>query len=214
MAWEALFWTAISLLAVPVMREIWPRIETRLSGWDRPLAALAPWLHGVTPAYLALIRGAILAWDAGLKGHSALGWLGGSLMCAALVALLATRSELRSHRAIWPDPLRAGADEPRWALYRATGALLTGSHALGAAIGLSFALVEWSLVHLPWEVGQRRRPEVCAALMRIATSTLTFSLTRNLWLTLLSQGVLVALLARPRRSAPAPNASESPPDGI
>ena len=209
MTWEAVSWTALAVLSPSLSSVIWPRIEGRLGRWAEPIGALGPWLHGIAPAYLALITGAILSRDAGLRGHDAVAWFGGALACALILAATGFARRPPTTPAVWPDPLRAIADEPRWALYRAAGALWTWSHAFGTAIGLSLSLAEWALAYQPWQRDAERRIAAGATLARIATSTLFFVLTRNFWLTVLSQFALMALLRKtPRGIAEPPPRAE------
>ena len=196
MTWEAVLWTALATLSPSLSSLIWPRIEQRLERWAEPMAAFGPWLHGVAPAYLALVTGAILSRDAGLRGHDTVAWVGGAFVCALVLAAVGFSLRSRMSHTAWPDPLRALADEPRWTLYRAAGALWTWSHTLGTAIGLGLALAEWILTHRLWRAEGVQRKEVVGTLVRIATSTLFFALTRNFWLTALSQFVLMTLLRR------------------
>ena len=210
MTWEAVLWTALATLSPSISSLIWPRIEQRLERWAEPMAAFGPWLHGVAPAYLALVTGAILSRDAGLRGHDTVAWVGGAFVCALVLAAVGFTLRSRMTHTAWPDPLRALADEPRWTLYRAAGALWTWSHALGTAIGLGLALAEWILTHRLWRAEGVQRKEVGGTLVRIATSTLFFALTRNFWLTALSQFVLMTLLRRaPGRLAETHPSTES-----
>ncbi len=196
MPWEALLWTALAVLSPSLSGAIWLRIEGRIGEWAESLRALGPWVHGVAPAYLALITGAILSRDAGLRGHDPAAWIGGAFICALILAAVGIARRHRSPLAVWPDPLQAMADEPRWTLYRAAGALWTWSHALGTAVGLGLSLIEWALAYRPWRFDPARRLAAGAVLARMASSTLFFALTRNFWLTALSQYLLMTLLRR------------------
>jgi hypothetical protein len=175
----------------------------------------APWLHGVGLAYLALLRGAILSRDAGLRGHDLVAWVGGGVACAAVLGLLEASLPRPAREVEWPDPVQALADEPRWTLYRAAGALWLNSHALGTGLGLGWGLLEWAAAHWarvrqvrqgPPQGGSRlhwigQDPQAGGTLLRLAVSSLFFLLTRNFWLTALSGVVLLAVLRRHRTAA-------------
>lgn len=198
MPWEALIWSALAALSPAAAAVVWPRWKPRLGPAAEALEQVAPWLHGVGPAYLALIRGAILSRDAGLRGHDLVAWLLGGVACAVLLTWVEGRSR---SALVWPDPLHALADEPRWALYRAAGALWTNSHALGTGVGLGWAVLEWALIHRARLGTIRRHPEAAGPLLRLASSTLIFLVTRNFWLTCLSGGILLAVLRRAKGPA-------------
>src|SRR3972149_11004230 len=84
MPWEALIWSALAALSPAAAAVAWPRWKPRLGIAGETLERIAPWLHGVGPAYLALIRGAILSRDAGLRGADLVAWLAGGGVCGAL----------------------------------------------------------------------------------------------------------------------------------
>src|SRR3990172_11938881 len=88
MPWEALIWSALAALSPAAAAATWPRWKPRLGTAGEPLERIAPWLHGAGPAYLALIRGAILSRDAGLRGHDLVAWLAGGGDCAALLGCI------------------------------------------------------------------------------------------------------------------------------
>jgi hypothetical protein len=44
----------------------------------------------------------------------------------------------------------------------------------------------------------RQHPEAAGTLLRLASSTLIFLATRNLWLTCVSGGIMLAVLRRPK----------------
>ena len=198
MPWEALIWSALAALSPAAAAVDWPRWKPRLGMAGEPLERVAPWLHGVGLAYLALIRGAILSRDAGLRGHDLVAWLAGGVACAALLGCILAVARRPGLGMPWPDPLRALADEPRWALYRAAGALWLGSHALGTGVGLGWAVLEWALTNRTRLGGIRQHPEAAGTLLRLASSALIFLVTRNFWLTCLSGGIMLAVLRRPK----------------
>lgn len=197
MPWEALIWCAVAAIAPAVVAAYWPSAKRRLGTAGQPLGQLGPWLHGIGPAYLALIRGAILSRDAGLRGHDLLSWVGGALAGAALVWLLVLGARRYASDQPWPDPLQALADEPRWTLYRAAGALWLGSHTLGTGVGLGLGLLEWALLHKPWAAEWTVQPQAAGTLLRLSCSALVFLITRNFWLTCLAGAALLAALGRP-----------------
>jgi len=201
MPWEALIWSALAALSPAAAGVAWPRWKPRLGIAGEPLERIAPWLHGVGLAYLALIRGAILSRDAGLRGHDLVAWLAGGVACAALLGCILAVARRRGLGMPWPDPLRGLADEPRWALYRAAGALWFNfsSHALGTGVGLGWAVLEWAVTNRTRLGEIRRHPEAAGTLLRLAASTLIFLVTRNFWLTGLSGGILLSALGRPKR---------------
>lgn len=201
MPWEALAWCAVAVLAPAVAAAGWPGWKRRLGSAAQPLEQIGPWLHGVGPAYLALIRGAILSRDAGLRGHDLMAWLGGGLAATAILAVVAWAVRRQATQPAWPDPLRALVDEPRWALYRAAGALWLSSHPLGTGLGIGLGLLEWALFHKPWQGQWAAHPSSTGALLRLASSSLIFLLTRNFWLTCLAGASLLAIVGRGRPSA-------------
>jgi hypothetical protein len=196
MSWEALIWCGLAVLAPAAAGAAWPRVKPRLGGAAEPLEGLAPWLHGIGPAYLALIRGAILSWDAGLRGHDGVAWLAGGVAGTAILGAIVVLVRRPAAQTPWPDPLRALRDEPRWALYRAAGALWFGSYPLGAAVGLVLAGLEWVFTNRSRLSQVRWDPQAAGELLRLANSTLIFLATRNFWLTCFSGWVLLAVLGR------------------
>ena len=202
MPWEALIWSALAALSPAAAAVAWPRWKPRLGITGETLERIAPWLHGVGPAYLAIIRGAILSRDAGLRGHDLVAWLAGGVVCAALLGCILAVARRPGLGLPWPEPLQALADEPRWALYRAAGALWFNfnSHALGTGVGLGWAALEWALTNRTRLGNIRQHPEATGTLLRLASSTLIFLATRNFWLTCLSGGIILAVLRRPKPS--------------
>lgn len=192
MLWEALGWSVLAAVAPLLVQTTWPRWKPRSRELGQLLVETAPWLHGLGPPYLALISGAILERHAGLRGHDLTAWIVGAVFLLLFIPtwrkLLVDRIGLRS------NPYRI-LDEPRWALYRATGLLwLTGP--LGLLIGLALALAEWGL-RWRWKVLQREK-QACSHLIPLASSTILFAVTGNFYLTLLAQALLGRWLQRAR----------------
>ncbi len=200
----------LAILSPALMRPVWPWGVSLFSLSDsiKALAQrLAPWLWGIVPAYLALISGAIPARFFGLTGHSRVAWLGGAIICGALIGLAGL---IRWPEGAWPTPTRGVLDEPRWALYRAAGVLWIPRPELGLLMGLALALVEWAICFRPWkgpleetlrtwrtaEVDARWPPGTWETLARMAGSSLLFATTHNFWLTALSQAVLLGMMRR------------------
>lgn len=188
MRWAATVWVALAILSPALTHLIWPRLRSRLQHWEPYLRSFAPWLHGVGPAYLALITGAIRARDFGLAAQEPLAWaadlMAGGIWIAATARYLQPAGK-------WPKPARGVLDEPRWALYRAVGALWVGSRPLGTLIGLVLALAESGLEAIPGPGGWSPAWE---ALARAASSALIFAITGSFWLTLVTQGITLYLL--------------------
>jgi len=215
MPWEALIWCALAAFSPAASAAAWPRWRARLGRAGEALQLAAPWLHGVGLAYLALLRGAILSRDAGLRGHDLVAWVVGGLGCAAVLGLLEATLRRPAREVDWPDSVQALADEPRWTLYRAAGALWLNSHPLGTGLGLGWGLLELAAANLtqlrqacqdPRAGGSllhqiRRHPDAGGRMLRLAASSLLFLLTRNFWLTSLSGAILLALLQRRRTAA-------------
>lgn len=181
-------WVALALVGPAAVEILWPALRRQASRWAPYLRSFAPWLHGVGPAYLALITGAIGARHFGLTGQPALTWAGGSLFCAGWLVI---SSRLLRPEGRWPKPARGVLDEPRWALYRAAGAAWIASAPLGVLIGLGLAAAELAL---RWGAGLGQRPLPWEALARVASSSVLFAVTGNFWLTLVTQGLALFLL--------------------
>lgn len=199
-----MLWTAFAVATPAAVRLLRPHLEPRLGSRATHARALAPWVYGLLPAYLALITGAISRRDAGLYGFRALGWLIGLAADGIALAVFAvglrsrrgTRAAAQTVEAGLPDPLRGALDEPRWALYRAAGRSWIGDATLGVGFGLGCALVEWALTRSPWRPEARANPQTWLLLARMAASSLFFALSGNLWLTALAQGGLLAMTRR------------------
>lgn len=196
MIWEATAWSAVGVLAPLLVRRYWPAVRARSPTRSEIIESAWPWLYGLAPPYLALISGAVVARDLGLRISSALD-LGLDLILAALLAsgviFVWERlpGEVRND-ARWRDLL----DEPRWSLYRASAGLWIGFNALALVIAMALALLEWAIRFQSWDANRRIKPETCTALLRLATSTLFFALTRNLWVSVAGQAVLVWWIGR------------------
>ena len=205
--WEVGFWVGLALISPVLARPAWPRAVSLLSLSDSTqdlLRSLAPWLWGIGPAYMALISGAIPARFFGLTGRSPLAWFGGAIICGALIGLTAS---IQWPKGAWPTPTRGVLDEPRWALYRAAGIFWIPNPEWGLLMGLALALLEWTIRFRPWkgalkETPRRWRvdahwpPGMWETLARMAGSSLLFGITRNFWLTAVSQAVLLRMVRR------------------
>jgi hypothetical protein len=194
MRWEALLWTAATLAAPAGAQLLWRRFKPTSPAWAEPLVNGAGWLHGLLLPYLALLSGSIPGALVGLYAIDALEWFAGTLAC--LLGLLAVffAQRLRSEDELQPrSAVGRWKDEPRWALYRATGALWLQDVSLGAGVGLILSAVEWLLTGLSRSpsvfLEQDREP-----LYRSAVSTALFILTKNFWLTAGTQLVFFVLL--------------------
>lgn len=215
MYWETVLWPAVALLSPALVNLVWPGMRSRLMEGQPAVGAahdpsrsantvlaqpgvlvlylrsFAPWLHGIAPAYLALITGAVYGRDFGIAGRALEQWLGGALVCALWIALTARFVHPAGD---WPKPTRGALDEPRWALYRAAGSAWIGSQPWGALIGLGMALGEVGLRTVT-RSGNGSAPWEWVA--RAASSSVLFVLTGSFWLTLVTQGVtLYALRGR------------------
>lgn len=201
----AAVWCALAVAAVPVAQWVEPRLRATLGERADDVMMWAPWLHGLLPMFLAWISGAVPAGYLGLLGPSGwAAWLATVLLAAALLwaaRWFVERQELRAPQ----FPLDwAVLAEPRWALYRAAGWLWMMDRGLGLLVGFGLALIEWALRHRVWREENRGKPATCLTLTRIASSTLIFSLTGNLWVTIAFQLALLRLLTPgPQREEPA-----------
>jgi len=196
---EAVMWCALGILAPALVRRWWPHASRRLGEWSRELEKLGPWLHGILPAYLALISGAVLERDAGIQRHAAGNWIAGVFACG--MGLVAAFYWLRRRPPVGttvPEAWRAALDEPRWALYRAAGILWTGSQWVGVAAGAGLMIVEWALIRRPWQGLLRLEQSAWIPLLRGLASSLYFVCTWNLWLTMATQTGIVLLIRRSR----------------
>lgn len=198
MIWEATAWSAVGVVAPFLAARYWPDVRARLPSWVGIMEDTWPWLYGVAPPYFALLSGAVVARDLGLRSGRLLDFgvdlILGSLVVSGLVLAWERIPGDRSMSAGWRDLL----DEPRWALYRACGGLWIGFGPAALAIGLAIALVEWTVRFRLWEAENRMNQDTCSALLRTASSTLLYSLTGSLWVTLAGQAVVVVRVGRER----------------
>ncbi|MDX1599911.1 MAG: hypothetical protein R3191_00195 [Anaerolineales bacterium] len=198
--WPSAVWSLIASLGplvAPYGRRV---IERRRPEWVARVVLLVPWLHGPGLAFAALFAGSLPARALGIFGSGGwVGWVAGALV--VLVLFFSARAALSR----WPIELEVDRydvvvlDEPRWALYRGTGWLWAGSFAIGSLVGLGLALIEWSVTWRVWQPENRRLVPACYMLARIGVSALVFTLTGNLWLTMLLQvGLAVLANEEPR----------------
>jgi hypothetical protein len=191
MPWEALGWSGLAALAPSLANLVWPRWRPARPDLRALLISAAPWLHGLGPAYLALITGAILERNAGLRGFSSVAWFaGGAFALAFSAAWAALYVRILGIKA---EPAWL-LDEPRFALYRATGVLWLGAVYPGLLLGLGFALSEWLL---KWrDKAVRREPRAIVSLFPLAGSTIVFAITRNFFITLFAQSAVLLISRR------------------
>lgn len=194
MRFEALLWSLLAITAPGAALWLWRRINPAIPPWAQPVFNGAGWLHGLILPYSALVLGSIPGGLVGLYAITPLEWITGSLACLSGLAAVLLVHQLRPGSELQPgDALERWKDEPRWALYRATGALLLQDVALGAGLGFVFSILEWaftSLTRQPQDTSlQDREP-----LYRSGVSTILFLLTRNFWLTAGTQLVFFILL--------------------
>lgn len=225
---EAAVWVGISLGAPAAAAWVWPRLEGPWRARAETLRPLARWAHAILPAYLALLRGAVLGRDLGLYGPGT-GWIAAGFLAAVagLGAALAARRWLspRVHAARpnssagppspgspsrfrrsaprsgvpVPSPIAALQEEPRWALYRAVGILWLSSPILGVALGVGLAGLDVFLAAGAWRSESRLRPETWAPLLRAGFSAALFLVSRSFWLTAAVQVAILGLLSEELR---------------
>ena len=186
---EAAFWVALSVTAPWA----WPRLRRRLGPWVDPFHPLALWAHAILPAYVALVRGAVLGRDLGLYGPDVGQFAAGLLACAAGLGVAFAARRWLSPTA--GSPLTALQEEPRWALYRAAGILWLGGLIPGIALGLGLAALEVGLAAGWWKAEARSRPTSWLPLLRAGFSAALFFVTRSFWLTAATQAGVLALLS-------------------
>jgi hypothetical protein len=188
---ESVVWAAISVGAPAAAAWMWPRVPEPWRARAETLRPLALWAHAILPAYLALVRGAVLGRDFGLYGPSAARAVTGLLACAAGVgAVLVAR---RWISAPMVSPLVPLGEEPRWALYRAAGILWLGSAGPGVALGLGLAALEVGLASRWWNAEERARQASWFPLLRAGLSAVLFLATRSFWLTIATQVAYLAI---------------------
>lgn len=190
MSWELVVWVALAVGTPALAAVVWPRLQARLPGWAPYLRSFAPWLHGIVPAYGALLTAAVSERNFGIAVQPWPVWAGGALACGILLAAYA---RIVPPPGNWPKPSRGVLDEPRWALYRAAGILGAGNWSFGLLIGLALAAAEAGLRALAQPGRRSYRWETLA---RAAGSALIFAVTANFWLTLITQAIALYLLRR------------------
>lgn len=194
MRWEALLWSLIAITAPGAVNLLQRRFPLSLPAWAQPLKDGAGWLHGLILPYIALIVGSIPGGLVGLYAIEPVEWFTGGLAC--LLGLLAVYAfhRMRPQHDLYPRrALSRWQDEPRWALYRAAGALWLQDITLGAGLGLLLSGLEWlvtgwSKTHSEF-AKQDREP-----MYRSGISTILFVLTRNFWLTAGTQLIFFLML--------------------
>ncbi len=192
MSWELVVWVAVTVGSPALAAAAWPRLQARLQGWEPYLRSFAPWLHGIAPAYAALLTATVSEREFGIAVQPWPVWGAGAVACGIFLAAYASFVHPPGD---WPKPARGVLDEPRWALYRAAGILGAGSWSFGLIVGLGLAATEDGLRALAQPGTGRYRWE---RLARAAGSTLIFTVTANFWLTLISQAIALYLLRRRR----------------
>lgn len=206
MIWEATLWSLLSMAAPALVRHFNDRIRGLLGGWYEPAANLSPWLHGLLIPFLALLLGSTTAGGLGLRVRPPAQWP--SAILALLSGLVIAWSALRI-RPLHLHSLIPAEDvlheEPRWALYRATGGLWTGSLAIGSVVGFGLAVAELSLAYLPWREDGPPSAASVALLMRAAFSCAIYLVSGNFWLALgLQAGILLLAHRSDRRPVDVP----------
>jgi hypothetical protein len=197
---EAALWCALGLFSPALLRRWGSGVSKRLGEWTSDAEKLGPWAHGILPAYLALIRGAVLKRGMGLQHHSAPEWIAGILACGLGLAAAAYWMRRRpATKIVVPHAWRAALDEPRWALYRAAGILWTGSPWAGVAVGTGLMMAEWALAWQPWRGLSGLQGSGWGGLARGLASSAFFLGTWNLWLTMATQTGVLLLVRQPRR---------------
>jgi hypothetical protein len=192
-SWGSALWTALWLALTLAAPAIKARLEKRPVAVQFWIEELLPWLLGLAPAFGAWVLGLVPGRMLGFTGRGGpVGWLLLALVLLALwllywrVLLPRTDIELPPLR-----PEHALLAEPRWAYYRAAAWLWLGNFGWGMLLGLALCLLEWAVEQRPWLPGKRQDPEACYQLAIRATSTLAFSLSANLWLTMIFQAALL-----------------------
>ncbi len=193
--WEALLWSIIAVTAPGAVHLLRRRFSPQLPEWAHPIEDGAGWLHGLILPYIALITGSIPGGLAGLYAIKSIEWVSGGLACGfgLLAVYVFHRIRPRNNALLHRSALARWQDEPRWALYRAAGALWLQDVTLGAGLGLLLSGLEWLVT------GWSREPHGLASrdrepLYRSAISTILFILTRNFWLTAGTQLIFFLIL--------------------
>jgi len=197
---DTAIWVALTVAAPVGARTLRARLRSRTASWGEELTFWTRAGYGVLPLYGAWVTGAVAGRDCGILGIGLTRWLSGGAICAALLLAVAftLRYPLVRHRVqAWFHPTRSWLvllDEPRWAFYRGAGAVALGGVAPAQLLGLALGGLEW--------LARNGRPsrslstEALSELVRLGVSAVLFALTRNLWLILVTQAVLAALLLR------------------
>lgn len=200
MRWEAAAWSAVGLLGPVIASRYWPQVRERLPD-DLVIVEQAwPWLYGLVPPYLALISGAVVARDLGLRVDGWLGWALDLVLAGGVAAGLGLASTRLDSEPQTEAGWGALLDEPRWSLYRAAAGLWVGFTPLALLIGLALTLVEWATRYRAWVPEKRRDNRTCLALLRAASSALLFAVTWNLWVTVAGQALITWWLRREGKS--------------
>ena len=197
MGLEAALWVGISVSAPAAAAWAWPQLQGPWRARAEALRPLAGWAHAILPAYLALVRGAVLGRDFGLYGPSPARAVAGLLACAAGVGAAWVVRRWISIPSV--SPLAALGEEPRWALYRAAGMLWLGDALPGVALGLGLAALEVGLGSRWWRAEERARRASWFPLLRAGISAVLFLVTRSFWLTAATQ--VASLAVRPKADA-------------
>lgn len=188
MVWEVVLWCGLAwagAMGIPALTA-WLGRQGGEAG--REAARGLAWLH-LLPLYLALITGAVSGRDAGLYGQDASRWASGAIACVVVLGVAAGALWWRAAAIQWPRAWVALADEARWALYRAAGALWLGHVLGGVGVGAVLSGLEWLMRASPW----RDWREAWPGLSRPLISSVLFALTGNAWLTAAAHLVLLGL---------------------
>lgn len=193
----------IATLAAPIAARFVQRVRRqRTPAWE---AAIADWAragYGLLPLYGAWVTGAIVARDAGLRVVDPLRWPVGLTVYGLLLGAVwwnsrrpsageALRRWFLGEPGWWPL-----VEEPRWAFYRAVGAVFLPVAAASQLLGLGFGVGEWLLRHGRPAAATPARD--WAVLVRLAASAGLYALTGNLWLVVATMAAARALLLRGR----------------
>ncbi|MGD8605390.1 MAG: hypothetical protein PVF49_12545 [Anaerolineales bacterium] len=191
---EAGLWVLVSLAAQPAVQWLWPHLKGRVGEWADLIERTGPWLLAVGPLYLSLMTGAVLGSRVGLYGFglegSLLGAGTGLLMIAGLYAVVRYLPD----RVQLPEPPAYEGvllDEMRWAFYRGAAASWMDLFWLGGFFGWGLAVVEWLLRVRPWKDAAWREPELWEAPIRAAVSAGLYLISRNVWLVIALQLLLI-----------------------
>lgn len=194
MRWEALLWSLLAIIAPAVAGKIWRRLDPALPDWLDPLIDGAGWLHGLMLPYAALLLGSIPGGLLGLYAITLFGWIAGGLACSLGLIAVVLVYKLRPKATLQPRrALERWKDEPRWAMYRATGAIWLQDLALGAGLGFVLSIAEWVVSSMARKTRDFTRQDR-EPLYRSGISTILFLVTQNFWITAGTQLVFFVLL--------------------